>query len=74
LINTICENALIEGYAKQIQAITPEMIHQIAADSRLESSQHPELISESFDHDALVNDLFKTIESSNPRNAKKIVG
>lgn len=74
LINTICENALIEGYARQVHAITPEMIHQIAADSRLETTQHPELICDSFDHDALVNDPFKTIASSQPRDAKKIVG
>ena len=74
LINTICENALIEGYARQVRAITPEMIHQIAADSRLESVQHPELVRDSLDRDALVNELFETIEASNPRNAKNIVG
>lgn len=74
LINTICENALIEGYARQVPAITPEMINQIAADSRLESIQHPELVRDSFDREALVNELFETIESSNPRNAKNIVG
>jgi general secretion pathway protein A len=74
LINTICENALIEGYARQIQEITPEMIHQIAADSRLESTQHPELICDSFDHNALVDELFEAIESSNLRDVKKAVG
>jgi general secretion pathway protein A len=74
LINTICENALIEGYARQIQQITPEMIHQIAADSRLESTQHPELICDSFDHKALVDELFGEIESSNLRDVKKVVG
>jgi general secretion pathway protein A len=74
LINTICENALIEGYARQIQEITPEMIHQIAADSRLESTQHPELICDSFDHKALVDELFEAIESSNLRDVKKAVG
>ncbi|HZR66798.1 MAG TPA: AAA family ATPase [Terriglobales bacterium] len=35
LINTICENALIAGYAKQLQSITPEMIDEIAKDFRL---------------------------------------
>lgn len=74
LINTICENALIEGYARQVQGITPEMIHQIAADSHLESTQHPELICDPFDHDTVVTDLFKTIDSPNPRDAKKVVG
>jgi type II secretory pathway predicted ATPase ExeA len=74
LINTICENALIEGYARQVHAITREMINEIAADSRLESTQHPELICDSFDHDALVNELFETIASSTPRDAKNVVG
>ena len=35
LINTICENALVAGYAKQASAITPEIIDGIAADLRL---------------------------------------
>jgi general secretion pathway protein A len=35
LVNTICENALISGYAKQLQSITPEMIDEIAKDFRL---------------------------------------
>jgi general secretion pathway protein A len=35
LINTLCENALICGYASQSQSITPEMIAEIAADFRL---------------------------------------
>jgi len=72
LINTICENALIEGYARQIPEITPEMIHQIAVDSRLQSTQQPELICDSFNHNELVNDLFSTIESSVPQDAKNV--
>jgi general secretion pathway protein A len=35
LINTICENALIEGYASQVSQITPQMIDEIAMDFRL---------------------------------------
>ncbi len=35
LINTLCETALIHGYANQIQAITPAMIQEIAVDFRL---------------------------------------
>jgi len=35
LINTLCENALIHGYAKQSAAIDPEIIDEIAADFRL---------------------------------------
>lgn len=35
LINTLCENGLIHGYAKQSRAVTAEMIQEIAADFRL---------------------------------------
>ena len=35
LINTLCENAMIHGYAQQSPNISPEMIEEIAADFRL---------------------------------------
>src|SRR5215471_9641032 len=35
LINTLCENGLMQGYARQAQSITPEMIEEIALDFRL---------------------------------------
>ncbi|HVO59395.1 MAG TPA: AAA family ATPase [Terriglobales bacterium] len=35
LINTLCENALIAGYAQKSPAITCAMIHEIASDLRL---------------------------------------
>jgi len=35
LINTVCENALISAYAKQIRAVTPEIVDSVAADFRL---------------------------------------
>lgn len=35
LINTLCENALIHGYANQSASISPEIIAEIAADFRL---------------------------------------
>jgi general secretion pathway protein A len=35
LINTICENALIAGYARQAASITPDIIDAIANDFRL---------------------------------------
>src|SRR5579864_1558293 len=72
LINTLCENALIEGYAREAHTITVEMITQIAADSRLESAQCCDLLSDSFDQNALVKDLFATIEASTPQAAKKL--
>lgn len=36
LINTICENALVVGYARQAQSVTPDIIDGIAADFRLD--------------------------------------
>jgi general secretion pathway protein A len=39
LINTICENALVTAYAKQQRFVTPEMIHAIADDFRLDVMQ-----------------------------------
>jgi general secretion pathway protein A len=36
LINTICENALVTAYAKQMRSVTPDIIHGIAEDFRLE--------------------------------------
>jgi len=35
LINTLCEGALIHGYAKQACSVTPEMIEEIASNFRL---------------------------------------
>jgi general secretion pathway protein A len=35
LINTLCENALIQGYGTRMVGITPRVIHEIAADFRL---------------------------------------
>jgi general secretion pathway protein A len=35
LINTICENALIAGYARQMPSVSPEIIDDIAKDFRL---------------------------------------
>ncbi len=42
LINTICENALIAAYAKQVQFVTPEIIESIATDFRLGVVRQPE--------------------------------
>ena len=38
LINTICENALITAYAKQVTSVTPEIIKQVAKEFRLDVS------------------------------------
>lgn len=35
LINTVCENALINGYSQKARTVTPEMIEEVARDFRL---------------------------------------
>jgi general secretion pathway protein A len=42
LINTICENALITCYAKQMQGVTPEIIENVAKELRLDVIHTPE--------------------------------
>jgi general secretion pathway protein A len=36
LINTLCENSLVSGYAKQAKQITREIVQEVAADFRLD--------------------------------------
>jgi general secretion pathway protein A len=35
LINTVCENALITAFARQVHTVTPEVIEEVASDFRL---------------------------------------
>jgi general secretion pathway protein A len=39
LINTVCENALITSYARQVRRVTPDIIEEIATDFRLGSAR-----------------------------------
>ena len=41
LINTICENALIGGYARQLKSVPPDIIGEVAADFRLNLVRPP---------------------------------
>jgi general secretion pathway protein A len=43
LINTICNNALISGYATQAQTIAPMIISEVAADLRLKQQDSKDL-------------------------------
>jgi len=43
LINTICENALIAAFAKQMRSVTPDIVHGIAEDFRLGVVQPPDI-------------------------------
>jgi general secretion pathway protein A len=36
LINTVCENALITAYSRQLPSVSPEIIDEVAADLRLD--------------------------------------
>jgi general secretion pathway protein A len=46
LVNTLCENALIHGYARQLQTIPPQVIDEIAVDLRLNVEHVPTASSE----------------------------
>ena len=41
VINTICENALIHGYARQLPQLSPEVVEQVAYDFRLNIVSSP---------------------------------
>lgn len=41
LVNTLCENALIHGYARQLATISPSIVEEIAADFRLNVEHAP---------------------------------
>ena len=58
LINTICENALINGYARQAHVITPEIIGEIAKELRLGIVTKPE---ESRNEDGNIADAKRTL-------------
>src|ERR1051326_5679282 len=53
LINTICENALLAAYARQMRAVGPDIIEEIATDFRLNVTRHtdPERIPDTDDSD-----------------------
>jgi len=43
LINTICENALIIAYTKQVREVTPDIVEEVAEDFRLDVVRVPEV-------------------------------
>ena len=65
---TICENALIGGYARQLKSITPDIIGEVATDLRLNlvrTPRAPEIVRN--DNDELwqaVKTLLQTHESA----------
>jgi general secretion pathway protein A len=41
LINTICENSLVNAYARQLRSVTPEIVEEVAVDFRLNVAYTP---------------------------------
>lgn len=72
LVNTLCENALINGYANQSKTITPEIIEEIAAQFRL-NVVHPSATDQSRqEHSTEVERAARTLLNlfTNLRNAQ----
>jgi general secretion pathway protein A len=53
LINTVCENALINGFARHLKSISPEIIEEVAADLRLAIVHAPVSVQAAGTQDAL---------------------
>jgi type II secretory pathway predicted ATPase ExeA len=61
LINTICESALITGYAGQLRSITPEVIEQVAIESRLNVGPPAEPPGKTPDNENVLKQLFEMV-------------
>jgi len=71
LINTLCENALISGYARQIHSITPEIIDQVAADACLDRAQNHEALRRPIDRHVVLRELFRMIQVLDPKSRSR---
>ena len=60
LINTVCENALIAGYSRQMRSISPEIVDDIARDFRL-GVQTPQIEQRKASDDLDVRRAAKTL-------------
>jgi len=61
LINTVCENALITAYARQVRIVTPSIIDEIAADFRLREAGPRQFEGAKSSEDYDVHRLSKTL-------------
>ena len=61
LINTICENALIAGYARQSGSISPEIIQEVGSDFRLNVVAKSKNEKSSYNEDNEVRNAVKTL-------------
>ncbi|HKW88061.1 MAG TPA: AAA family ATPase [Candidatus Acidoferrales bacterium] len=64
LINTLCENALVSGYAKQSNPVTPEIIQEVATDFRLNvtSDAGVDQVTDAESRKKALKTLFRMIE------------
>ncbi len=60
MINTVCENALIAGYSRQMRSISPEIVDDIARDFRL-GIQTPQIEQRKASDDLDVRRAAKTL-------------
>lgn len=73
LINTLCENALVSGYARQSSQVTPEIIQEVATDFRLNvtsDAEAPQLADPDSRKKALKT-LFRMIEELDAPSEKQ---
>ena len=68
LINTICENALINGYAKQMATITPDVIGEVAKDFHLNSNGWK--LSRGMQPESLFLDRYSSIQRTRESDAE----
>lgn len=64
LINTLCENALVSGYARQSSQVTPEIIQEVATDFRLNVTSDAEApqLADTESRKKALKTLFRMIE------------
>jgi type II secretory pathway predicted ATPase ExeA len=81
IINNLCENSMVNAYARQIHTVTPDMIADVAADFRLATS--PSVPEEGAESNAIPADnnenllrslfrLLRTMDAGQPLNEKPI--
>jgi len=71
LVNTICECALIIGYARQLRSITPDVIDQVAIDCRLHIEPAADTAGKTADSDSVLSQLFEAIHVLEMSNSGK---
>lgn len=75
LINTICENALITAYARQLPGVTPDIVREVSEELRLNvvHSQGPNKLGNHGELDerarSLLLDLYATLQSNSSNNS-----